>query len=142
MPSCALSSACKAIFNLHSEMDRLENLWTHGVKQPGRPVGPVAVRLGLVLALIALLAGLYLAQASEIATTGRRIEALRQQRDELQRENADLLDQIAMEGSIARLQDRAARLGFAPAAQVEYLQVTAVPPDIAPTMRTHWFNDK
>lgn len=121
-------------------MDRLENLWTHGVKQPDRPAGPVAARLGLILALIALLAGLYLAQASEIATTGRRIQSLRHQRDELQRQNADLLDQIAKEGSISRLQDRAARLGFVPATQVEYLRVTAVPPDVAPTMRTHWFN--
>ena len=123
-------------------MDRLENLWTHGVKQPGWPVGPVAVRLGLILALIALLAGLYLAQASEIATTGRRIQALREQRDELQRENAELLDQIATEGSISRLQDRAARLRFVPATQVEYLRVTAVPPDVAPTMRTQWFKTK
>jgi hypothetical protein len=123
-------------------MDRLENLWTHGVKQPGWPVGPVAIRLGLILALIALLAGLYLAQASEIATTGRRVQALREQRDELQRENAELLDQIATEGSISRLQDRAARLRFVPATQVEYLRVTAVPSDVAPTMRTQWFKNK
>ncbi len=123
-------------------MAGLENLWTHGVKQPGWPVGPVAVRLGLILALMGLLAGLYLAQAGEIATTGRRTEALRQQRDELQRENAELLDQIAAEGSIPQLQERAARLGFVPATQVEYLRVTAVPPDTAPTLQGQWFKSK
>ena len=123
-------------------MSGLENLWTHGVKQPNWPVGPVAVRLGLVLSLIGLLAGLYLAQAGEIATTGRHIEALRQQRDELQRENAELLDQIAVEGSILRLQERATKLGFVPATQVEYLKVTAIPPDTAPTLREQWFKGK
>jgi len=120
----------------------LKSLWTHGAKQPSWPVGPVAVRLGLLLALVGLLAALYLAQASEIATTGRRIESLRQQRDELQRENAELLDQVAIEGSLPRLQERAARLGFAPAAQIEYLRVTAIPLDIAPTQRGQWYKSK
>jgi hypothetical protein len=120
----------------------LKNLWTHGAKQPSWPVGPVVVRLGLILALVGLLAALYLAQASEIATTGRHIESLRQQCDELQRENAELLDQVAIEGSLPRLQERATRLGFVPAAQAEYLQVTAVPPDTAPTQRGQWFQSK
>ena len=55
-----------------------------------------AVRIALLIALAALLAGLYLWQASEIATTGRRIEMLRQQQQALERENAELLDQIAL----------------------------------------------
>lgn len=120
----------------------LKDLWTHGTKQPNWPVGPVTVRLGLILFLVGLLAALYLAQASEIATTGRRIEMLRQQRDELQRDSAELLDQIAIEGSIPRLQERAARLGFVPATQVEYLRVTAVPPDTAPTLQGQWLKSK
>ena len=116
-------------------MNNLKNLWTHGVKQPAWPVGPVAVRLGLILALIGLLAWLYLAQASEIATTGRRIEMLHQRMLELERENADLVDQIAVDGSIPRLQERASRLGFVTMNQAEFLPVTAVPPDTAPTLR-------
>jgi hypothetical protein len=123
-------------------MNDLKSLWTHGAKQPSWPVGPVSVRLGLILALVGLLAGLYLAQASEIASAGRRTETLREQRDKLQRENAELLDQIALEGSIPRLQERAAKLGFVPAAQVEYLQVTAVPADSAPTLRGQWAGSK
>lgn len=123
-------------------MSGLKNLWTHGTRQPDWPVGPVSVRLGLVLALVVLLAGLYLAQASEIATTGRRIETLSQQRDELQRQNAEMLDRIAAEASIPRLQERAAKLGFVPAPQVEYLQVAVTPPEAGPTLRKQWTGSK
>lgn len=118
-------------------MDR-SPIETHGTKHPSWPVGPVALRIALFLVLAGLVAGLYLWQASEIATTGRRIEALRQQRMELEHQNAELLDQIAVDGSIPRLQERASRLGFTPATQVEYLPVTAVPPDTAPTLRERW----
>ncbi len=111
---------------------------SHGIKQPKQPVGPAVLRFGLILALVALLGWLYLAQASEIGTMGRNNETLRQQYQELQRQNAELLDQIAADGSIPRLQDRAAKLGFVPATQVEYLPVTAVPPDNAPTMQRQW----
>jgi hypothetical protein len=63
---------------------------------------------------------------------------LRQRRLELERENAELLDQIAIKGSIPELQERASRLGFTPATQAEYLPVTVVPPDTAPTLREQW----
>ncbi len=118
-------------------MDR-SPIETHGTKHPSWPVGPMALRIALFLVLAGLMAGLYLWQASEIATTGRRIETLRQQRTELEHQNAELLDQIAVDGSIPQLQERASRLGFTPATQVEYLTVTAVPPDTAPTLREHW----
>jgi len=108
---------------------------THGTKKSAWPVGPVAIRLALLAVLGGLMAGLYIWQASEIATTGRRIEMLRQRKLELERENADLVDQIAMDGSIPRVQERASRLGFVPTNQAEFLPVTAVPPDTAPTLR-------
>jgi hypothetical protein len=119
-------------------MDEPRQLESHGSKRSGLPVGSVALRFTLVVALLGLLAGLFLLQASEIAVTARRVEALRLKRDDLRRENADLLDQIAIEGSIPRLQDRAAKLGLVPAGQVEYLPVTAIPPDSAPTLRGQW----
>lgn len=108
---------------------------THGTKKPDWPVGPVAIRLALLVVLAGLMAGLYLWQASEIATTGRRIEMLRQRKLELERENAELVDQIAVEGSLPRLQERASKLGFVPTNQAEFLPVTAIPPDTAPTLR-------
>ena len=115
---------------------------SHGIKQSSQPIGPTVVKLALFLALIGLAAGLYLWQASDIATTGRRIEALRQRRQDLERENTELLEQIAVEGSIPALQERAARLGFSPATQVDYLPVTAVPPDTLPTLRGQWASSK
>jgi hypothetical protein len=111
---------------------------SHGIKQPNQPIGPVTVKLALFLALIGLVAGLYLWQASEIAATGRRIEALRQRRQDLERESTELLEQIAAEGSLPALQERAAKLGFSPATQVDYLPVTAIPPDTFPTLRKQW----
>ena len=108
---------------------------THGTRKTAWPVGPVAVRLALLVVLAGLMAGLYIWQASEVATTGRRIEMLRQRKLELERENADLVDQIAMDGSIPRLQERASRLGLVPMNQAEFLPVTAIPPDTAPTLR-------
>jgi hypothetical protein len=119
-------------------MDELRQSESHGSKRSSWPAGPVALRLALVVALLGLLAGLFLLQASEIAVTARRVEILRQKRDDLRHENADLLDQIAVEGSIPRLQDRATKLGLEPARQVEYLSVTAIPPDSAPTLRGQW----
>jgi hypothetical protein len=56
----------------------------------------------------------------------------------LQRENTELLEQIAVEGSIPSLQERAARLGFSPATQVDYIPVTVVPPDTVPALRVQW----
>jgi Tfp pilus assembly protein PilN len=113
-------------------------LESHGVKQSSQPIGPMAVKVALLVALAGLVAGLYLWQASEIAMTGRRIEALRQRQQEAQRENTDLLEQIAVEGNIPRLQERAAQLGFSPAAQVDYIAVTAVPPDTLSALRVQW----
>jgi hypothetical protein len=115
---------------------------SHGIKQSSQPTGPLVVKLALLFALTGLVAGLYLWQASEIAVTGRRIEVLRQRRQDLQRENAELLEQIATEGSVPAVQDRAARLGFSPAAQVDYVPVTAVPPDTVPALRAQWLGTK
>jgi len=113
-------------------------LESHGIKQSSQPIGPLAVKLALFVGLVGLVAGLYLWQASEIAVTGRRTEALRQRRQDLQHENTELLEQIAVEGSIPNLQERAARLGFSPAAQVDYVAVTAVPPDPLSALRVQW----
>ena len=115
---------------------------SHGVKQPSQPIGPMVVKLALFVALVGLVAGLYLWQASEIAVTGRRIEVLRQRQQDLQRENTELLEQIAVEGSIPALQTRATRLGFFPATQVDYVPVTAAPPDTLPPLRMQWTGSK
>ncbi len=104
--------------------------WVMHVRRASGPAGPVAVRLGLLAALIGLIAGLYLVQAGQMSVIGRNIEAMRAEYARLQRSNAELLGRIAQEGNIVRLQQRTAQKGFIPAEQVEYLIVpvaTAMP---------------
>ncbi len=91
------------------------------VRRASWPGGPLAIRLGVAVLLAAMLAGLYLAQASQMSATGRRLEALRAQLDLLKQENTDLVCQIAQEGSIVRLQQRSAEMGLIPAEKIEYL---------------------
>lgn len=101
--------------------------WVRHVRRASWPGGPLAIRLGVAVLLAALIAGLYLAQASQMSATGRRLEALRAQLVLLKQENTDLLCQIAQEGSIVRLQQRSADMGLIPAEKIEYLVLDAQP---------------
>ncbi len=91
---------------------------------------------GLVLALI-IGALVYLSQATLDATTGRQLEALIEERDELEQGNESLRSEIAALRSIPRLQQRAQELGFELAGpeDIDYVIVegfdprrTAMPP--------------
>lgn len=94
------------------------------VKRAGWPSRQLALRLGLAALLVGLVACLYLLEASQMSTIGRHLESMRQQYDQLKRDNADLLYQISQEGSIVRLQQRSAEKGLIPAQKVEYLWIT------------------
>jgi hypothetical protein len=98
--------------------------WAMHVKRAGWPSGQLALRLGLAAVLIGLVACLYLLEASQMSTVGRHLENMRQEYEQLKRDNADLLYQIAQEGSIVRLQQRSAEKGLIPAPKVEYLWIT------------------
>jgi hypothetical protein len=74
--------------------------------------------------LIALVAGLYLVQASQMSAVGRQLEAMHEQYDQLKRENAELLYLISQEAGIVRLQQRSAEKGLIPAEAIEYLLVS------------------
>lgn len=95
---------------------------THGIKRGRFEISrrTVLYLFGLVAALT-LVATLYLMLVSQTAARGRHIEQLRAELLWLQRENEHLEVEIAKEGSILRLRERAADLKFAPAGQVEYL---------------------
>lgn len=97
--------------------------WAMHVRRVNWPGGPLAVRLGLTIVFIALLAGLYLAQASQMSSIGRRLEAMRAEHNQLRRENAELLYQLSQEGNLFHLQQRSAAMGLIPAEQIEYLPV-------------------
>jgi hypothetical protein len=84
---------------------------------------------GVVLVLAALLGAIYLNQASRIAAIGRRVQIQQGELDELKRVNNDLEREIAEGQSLERLQQEAARLGFAPAQteEIEYLVIPGYP---------------
>lgn len=110
-------------------------------KNSGRKKRQLARRLGIltdaqvamgwfvILALAALVGAIYLNQASDIATTGRRVQILQNNLADLKRDNAALERTIAEAQSLDRLQQEAARLGFVRAApeDMEYLVVTEYP---------------
>jgi cell division protein FtsL len=93
----------------------------------------VAMGWFVILALAAWLGTIYLSQASRIAGTGRRVQILQNQLDELKRENAVLERSIAEAQSLERLQQEAIRLGFVRAApeDIEYLVVEEYPAEQA-----------
>lgn len=89
----------------------------------------VASRLGpwvplFIGASLLTCAGLvWLQQSSLLAVTGRRIYALEQRRQELQRERSLLLTRYAEATHPARLERRAIELGFGPTERVMYLPI-------------------
>lgn len=77
-------------------------------------IGPVTLSICSVL-LISLMAVLYLYQQGLAVTTNQQIQDLRNQQAVLQRQNADLVNQIATEQSPAYIAAYATRMGLAPA---------------------------
>ncbi|MFW5940811.1 MAG: septum formation initiator family protein [Chloroflexota bacterium] len=94
----------------------------------------VALGWFVITALVALLGAVYLNQASRIASTGRRIQLLQNELDELKRENSELEQAIAEAQSLERLQEEALRLGFVRAdpGDIEYLVVNEYPAEATP----------
>lgn len=88
-----------------------------------------ALSWGIILALGALLGTIYLYQASNIASVGRRVQQLQSELDEVKRDNAELEREIAEGQSLERLQSEAQRLGFVRARpeDIEYLIVPDYP---------------
>ncbi len=90
----------------------------------------------LALFMVAVIGALYLAQVAETSTTGRRLEALLIERDELEQTNETLRVEIAELRSVPRLIARAQELGFDYAArgEIEYLMVEGYTPDRSQTV--------
>ncbi len=98
---------------------------------PSHRLRPMALHGTLALLTAVLLMGLigwmYLSQASKVAETERRIRELRQQKQELLRQNDQLAYEIARLASVERLNQRARALGYVPVAQARYLIVAGYP---------------
>lgn len=82
----------------------------------------------ITLLIVAVVGGLYLSVASRAATAGRDVQALEEQKAELQRQNDELRAELAILRSVPNLAARAQLLGFQPALpdQIEYLRVNPI----------------
>jgi len=91
--------------------------------------------LAVILFVMAMLGGLYLAVASRAATAGRDLQALELRQDVLIRSNDELRAQLAELRSVNRLAERARALGYTsvPPDEVEYLVVKNYPSPVAAT---------
>nr|HID13238.1 hypothetical protein [Anaerolineae bacterium] len=95
---------------------------THGIKRGRFEMSPrTALYMFALVVMLTLVAALYLMVVSGTAARGRHIEQLQTELFRLQRENEHLEVEIAREGSISRLKERAIWLGLAPAERVEFL---------------------
>ncbi|GAB4578862.1 MAG: hypothetical protein Fur0022_15990 [Anaerolineales bacterium] len=78
----------------------------------------------LIVVVVALVAGMYLNITARAATIGREIQEMEANILELQRDNADLENQLGMLTSIRTMQARAEDLGFQPMNPAEVLYIT------------------
>jgi uncharacterized protein YlxW (UPF0749 family) len=91
-------------------------------------------QMALLLALGVMVAALYLVQSSQIVTSTRQVQLLREELADLQRANADLAMKIGLGSTRAQLQQRATLLGFAPTENVLYVAVPHLPQDDSPSI--------
>lgn len=80
-----------------------------------------AALIALGVALITFVLYLYVLPNSQIDAAKMQIVELQQQKAALERQNATLLQEIARNSDIKTLEDRAKKLGMAPAARSIYL---------------------
>jgi hypothetical protein len=85
--------------------------------------------LGLFVAII--MGALYLSQSASTSAIGRQLEELIIERDTYEQQNEQLRSEIASLQSMPRLEQRAADLGFLPAANadIEYMVVDGYNPN-------------
>lgn len=87
----------------------------------------LAIMILSALALVSLVAGVYLSQASSVTATTYHIDELRLELNQLQNKNATLVLEIAQHESLSRVEKRARELGFSPTRNVEYMTINNYP---------------
>ena len=98
---------------------------THGVKRGRFEMGwRTALYLFALGVGLTMIAALYLMLVSRTAARGRHIQQLQAEFFHFQRENEQLEVEIAREGAVSLLWDRAVELGFIPAERVEFLTLS------------------
>jgi cell division protein FtsB len=112
------------------------DLISHCIKKNQRVLeGRTTAGVLIILAVLSLLGWLYLSQASYVAAASRRVQDLEETQAQLQRENMELMAEIAQLESVSRLAVRANELGFVKVApeEADFVLVDAGPqvPEVA-----------
>jgi Ribonuclease G/E len=95
---------------------------THGVKRGRFEMDSrSAVGLAVVAGTLTVVMALYLIVISRTAARGRHIEELHADIFRLQRENQQLMVEIAKESAVSSVEERAQALGFVPAQEIEFV---------------------
>ncbi len=93
-------------------------------------------QMGLLIALGVVVAALYLVQSSQIVTSTRQVQQLREELTQLQQANADLAMKISIMTTRAQLQQRAVALGFASTGDRLFVAVPHLPQDDSPSIES------
>ena len=93
----------------------------------------------LGVAVLLILGSLYLSQVASFAITNREIEDLISRRDQLKRQNEQLIGEIASFRTVPRLFARAVEIGFRPATNndIDYLLIEGYNPQRAQAALTN-----
>jgi hypothetical protein len=98
-------------------------------------------QMGLLIALGVVVAALYLVQSSQIVTSTRQVQLLREELAQLQQANADLTMKISLMTTRAQLQQRADTLGFAYTGSLLFVAVPHMPEDDSPSIANVYLPD-
>jgi cell division protein FtsB len=103
-------------------------------RRPWRTQRQAIALLTLSFFVAIIIGALYLTQASAVSTTGRQLEELIAQRNQLEQNNEQLRAEIAGFQSVPRLEQRARELGFVQAGRenIEYLVIVGYDPNREP----------
>ena len=121
--------------NNQSANQRFTAWLNQGLKRQNWSARRVA-QMGLLIALGVVVAALYLVQSSQIVTSTRQVQLLREDLAKLQQANADLAMRISVMTTRAQLQQRAETLGFAPAGNLLFVAVPHLPRDDSPSIES------
>ena len=119
--------------NNKSANQRFTAWLNQGLKRQNWSTRRVA-QMGLLIALGVVVAALYLVQSSQIVTSTRQVQLLREDLAELQQANADLAMKISIMTTRAQLQQRADSLGFAYTGNLLFVAVPHMPQDDSPSI--------
>ena len=114
---------------------RLTDWINQGLKRSNWSARRIA-QVGLLIAIGVIVAGLYLMQSSQIVTSTRQVQLLRDELAQLQQENADLAVKTSEATTRAQMEQRAKALGFAPTDNLIFVPVPHTPVDDSPSVES------